>query len=139
MTAKQLRCSCALALLAVSAGMASAHWLRPEEIVADLANDPQLRQRVGVTGVHNDPKLPRLLIVNVRRGVWQSVPETERVRLAEEWLDTWRHNVPEGIVAVLDAATQQSLVNFDGLGHARLPQLAPAATPPQPGVQNSPR
>ncbi len=129
MIAGSRRLCTALGVLAIAAAMASAHWLTPHEIVAGLANDRQLRDTVGVTGVRNDPKLPRLLIVTVRREVWDRVPEADRIKLAEEWLDTWRHSVPEGVVAVLDAATEQSVVNFDGLGHARLREVAPVLTP----------
>lgn len=109
--------------------------MRPEDIVAGLANDPQLQQQVGVVAVERIPALPRLLVIKVRRAQWESVSAETRTKLAEEWLETWRHNVAEGIVAVLDAATEQSVVNFDGLGHARLVGDGTAATPrvtPQP-------
>ena len=123
------------AALVVLAGTTStyAHWMRPEDIVAGLASDTQLRQRLGVIAVYIEPQLPRLLIIKVDRTRWEAASAETRTKLAEEWLETWRHNVPEGIVAVLDAATEQSVVNFDGLGHARLRALAPMLTPsPQP-------
>jgi hypothetical protein len=108
--------------------------MRPEDIVAGLASDPQLRERLGVVAVHIEPQLPRLLIIKVDRARWEAAAPETRIKLAEEWLETWRHNVPEGIVAVLDAATEQSVVNFDGFGHARLRAVAPALTPsPQTG------
>jgi hypothetical protein len=119
----------ALGVLVIAAAMASAHWLTPDEIVAGLANDRQLRDTVGVVSVRHDRTLPRLLIVSVRCELWERVPEADRIKLAEEWLDTWRHSVPEGVVAILDAATQHSVVNFDGLGHARL--TAPSPTTPR--------
>ena len=139
MTLGQRRGGCALlALLAVRAATASAHWLRPDEIVAGLANDVQLRERFGVARVQNDPKLPRLLIVSVRPDVWETVPASDRVRLAEEWLETWRHNVPDGIVAVLDVQTEQSLVHFDPFGHALLRTASPAVTPLPPAGPHTP-
>ena len=123
-----LRAAALVGALLMAATPARAHWLRPEEIVAGIAADPQLQRSMGVTGARNDPDLPRLLIIRVQRDVWDRAPEAERRAQAEEWLTTWRHNVPQGIVAVVDARTEESLVNFDGVGNAR---LAPAtqATP----------
>jgi len=116
-------------LAVVGPAAAHAHWMRPEEIVAGLASDAQLRERLGVVAVQIEPRLPRLLIIKVDRTRWEAAPAETRTKLAEEWLETWRHNVPEGIVAVLDATTEQSVVNFDGLGHARLRALAPTPSP----------
>ena len=119
----------AVLLAVVGTAGAHAHWMRPEDIVAGLANDAQLHDRLGVVAVHIEPQLPRLLIIKVDRARWDTVSPEARTTLAEEWLETWRHNVPEGIVAVLDAATEQSVVNFDGLGHARLRELRALPTP----------
>ena len=72
------------------------------------------------------------------RDHWDAASAAARIELAEEWLETWRHNVPEGIRAILDAATEQSVVNFDGLGHARLRAVAPGLTPsPEPAAHLS--
>jgi hypothetical protein len=117
---RTLRFCTVLGALAIATAMASAHWLAPDEIVSGLANDPHLRDRIGVTGVRIDRKLPRLLIISVQRERWEQVPNADRIKLAEEWLATWRHSVPEGVVAVLDAATEQTLVNYDAFGQARL-------------------
>ena len=106
--------------MAVATVMASAHWLAPDEIVSGLANDAHLRDHIGVTGVRIDRKLPRLLIVSVQHKRWERAPQADRIKLAEEWLATWRHSVPEGVVAILDAATGESVVNFDAFGQARL-------------------
>ena len=125
-------------LVVMGTAVAHAHWMRPEDIVAGLASDAQLRERLGVVAVQIEPQLPRLLIIKVDRARWEAASAEARTTLAEEWLETWRHNVPEGIVAVLDAATEQSVVNFDGLGHARLRQLLPAATPSQQAGKHSP-
>ncbi len=126
----------AVLLTVVGAGVAAAHWMRPEDIIAGLASDPQLRDRVGVVAVERQPGLPRLLVIKVRYDRWQTVPAAERRQLAAEWFETWRHNVPEGIVAVLDASTDQSVVNFDGLGHAQLRHGTDALIPsPGPDKQ----
>jgi len=103
--------------------------MRPEEIVAGLATDAQLREHVGVVSVEQQSGLPRLLVIKVRRDRWQSLSYAQRKQLAEEWWATWRHNVPEGIVAVLDVASEQSVLNFDGVGHARLVPDTAVATP----------
>lgn len=134
---------CTAAMLVVASlllwsAAAAAHWLQPEEIVAGLAHDAQLRASVGVLDVYRDPKLPRLLVIKVQRDRWEAAPTTMRIQLAEEWLATWRHNVPEGIVAVLDAGTAQSVVHFDTLGHARLRAVAPAVTPSPERAQQVP-
>ncbi len=95
-----------------------------------MATDAQLRERVGVVSVEQQAGLPRLLVIKVRRDRWGSVSPVQRQRLAEEWWENWRHNVPEGIVAVLDAKSEQSVVNFDGVGQARViadPPLPPAS------------
>lgn len=130
---------CGVVLVALAGTTdAHAHWMRPDEIVAGLAADTQLRERFGVVAVHIEPQLPRLLVIKVDRTRWEAASPDTRTKLAEEWLETWRHNVPEGIVAVLDAATEQSVVNFDGFGHARLRAVVPALTPPPQPAKHAP-
>jgi len=117
-------------LILATAATAHAHWLSPEEIINGLANNPRVHDTVGVTEVYRDKHLPRLLIIKVRRAQWETLPAPSRLKLAEEWFGTWRHNVPQGIVAILDAATDHSLIAYDGTGHATLkdpPTAAPAA------------
>lgn len=115
---------------------AGAHWLTPEEIIAGIGN-PALGAAVGITSVRSDPGLPRLLIISVDRDRWEAVPAPDRVKLAEDWYQTWRHNVSDGIVAIVDVATHQSVVHFDAFGKAairerRQPVHTPAPTPPGP-------
>ncbi|GIW41133.1 MAG: hypothetical protein KatS3mg076_1710 [Candidatus Binatia bacterium] len=118
----------ALAVLCAG-GAASAHWLTPDEILAGLRQNPVLRDRYGVVRVEVDPKLERLLVLRVDVEKWTSVPREERLRVASEWWDTWRHNVPSGIVAVVDARTEQVLVNYDASGRPRLRDPTPRPTP----------
>ena len=113
----------------VAGAPAAAHWLKPEQIVRGLANDPNLRDTAGVVRVRQDPNLPRLLRIEVDRTRWETVAAADRTRVAEEWWDTWRHNVPSGVVAVLDTVTQRSLVNFDAHGRAQLVDDAVDPTP----------
>lgn len=121
----------AVFLYLIGPAIAVAHWTRPEDIVVGLATDAQLRDRVGVVSVEQQAELPRLLVIKVRRDRWQSLTPAQRKQLAEEWWENWRHNVPEGIVAVLDASSEQSVVNFDGVGQARLVTDTTMPTPSQ--------
>lgn len=96
---------------------ALAHWVPPERIVAGLHNDTGLRERAGVRGVEHRE---RLLIIRVDPQVWGMLPVSDRKILAEQWYELWRHNVPQGIVAVVAAPTDQPLVNYDAVGRAHL-------------------
>jgi hypothetical protein len=79
-----------------------------------------------VSAVARDEKVSRLLVIRVGSGC-SKVPPDERTAAAEEWWALWRDAVPQGIVAVLDAETSASLVNFDPAGGARL--VAPRRAP----------
>jgi hypothetical protein len=120
---RQRRLRAALAavlLLALTPAPALPHWISPEEIIAGIKQDPVLRQNLGVVDARVDPKLPRLLLVLVRRSTWDTVAPEKRIGMAQLWYETWRHNVDQGIVAVLDESTQKSLVHFDANGKAEL-------------------
>ena len=117
------------ALALVASAPAAAHWLKPDQIVRSLGSDPNLRDTTGIVRVRQDPKLPRLLVIEVNRARWETVPAADRTHVAEEWWATWRHNVPSGVVAVLDTVTQRSLVHYDAQGRAQLVAGAIAPTP----------
>ncbi len=119
-------------LLVLPAGGAHAHRLKPEQVVAQLQAD-HVRRAYAITSVTRDSALPRLLVIRVGRG-WQDVPRRDAV--AEQWLRLWREAVHDGIVAVLDDASDQPLVNFDARGNAVLKngQAAPAPTPSRPST-----
>ena len=110
----------AFLLLFVLPVAARGHWLKPEEILAGLRQNPRLRDSVGLVDARVDPALPRLLVIKVKRDTWVQIPPDKRLALAQDWYDTWRHNVDAGIVAVLDAANDKSLIHFDGVGRAQL-------------------
>ncbi|MGD0946439.1 MAG: hypothetical protein ABSA52_03335 [Candidatus Binatia bacterium] len=99
---------------------AAAHWLRPEEIVGGLNHDAAAAQHLGVVRAYRDRHLKRLLVITVDEKRWDASPAERRVQAAEEWLQLWRHNVAEGIVAVVDSQTQRALVHFDASGHAHV-------------------
>lgn len=99
------------------AGLVSAHWIPPEEIVARLQGDPQLREQAGVRHVRRDG---RLLVITVDPTVWARLAAPERLRLANEWHQVWSHNVPEGVVGVVSSKGEKPLVNYNARGEARL-------------------
>ncbi len=108
----------ALLTLAVPALRASAHWLQPEQVVARL-RAPELRDGFGVVAVERSEKLPRLLIVRVDARWSEASPERRRAA-AEAWLRDWRESSPQGVLAIVDAASEGSLVSFDANGRAHL-------------------
>jgi hypothetical protein len=109
--------SLALVLAVAGAGRLLAHWIPPETIIANLSTDGLLREKVGVRRVERQG---RVLILRVDHDVWARLPADDRRALAEEWLRVWRHNVDQGVVAVVRATDDQPLVNYDATGHARL-------------------
>jgi hypothetical protein len=113
--------------LMLIASTARAHTPGPDDVIG-MIDAPASRQRLAVRGVTRDEKVPRLLVIRVGSG-WATVPTGERTAAAEEWWALWRDAVPQGIVAVLDAETSASLVNFDPAGGARL--VTPVRAEPQ--------
>src|SRR5882757_9239397 len=100
----------ALAALLLAISSAVAHTLAPDQIIGQLRL-PAVREAYGVEDVARLDGLPRLLVVRVGRR-WSEVPATQRQEIAENWTVTWRHSVPEGVVAILDAASGDSVVHF---------------------------
>jgi len=107
------RAALPLLLLALG-GRAAAHWVTPEAIVADLNGPPG--KALGVERAVRDEKAPRLLVVRVGPH-WYAIPAAKRRVQAEAWLELWRHNIPQGIVAVLDATSDQPVVRYAPGGH----------------------
>ena len=105
-------------LLAAAVGGAAAHWLTADDVMREL-REPATRESFDVIRIERHPDLERLLVIRVGPG-WQRVAAAARREAAESWLARWRHAVPQGIVAVLDAATDRSLVNFEPGGRATL-------------------
>lgn len=112
--------------LACATVIARAHWVQPEQVIAQL-RVPALRQAFGITEVTRHPDLPRMLVIRVGPR-WTEVAAPQRRAAAERWRHLWRHSVPQGILAILDAATDRSLINFDAEGRAML-RGAPAGVP----------
>jgi hypothetical protein len=96
---------------------ASAHWVTPEEVVAEL-DAPATRTSLDVLSVARDARLPRLLVVRVGPR-WTELDPALRREAAESWRELWRHAVPDGVLAVTDASGR-SLVSFDAAGRAQL-------------------
>ncbi len=116
------------------AGSAAAHFITPEEVLASLQS-PGTRNAFGIESAERDGKLPRLLFIRVGPH-WSAIPEGRRIGAAEEWQYLWADAVPSGIVAILDAVTDQPLVNFDGNGRAVLktPPASPPSARPSPAA-----
>jgi hypothetical protein len=103
-----------VALLALLAASASAHTIAPEELVA-LLTAPAARVAAGVDRAARDPQNPRLLVVRVAPH-WFALPSQARAEAAADWWATWRRAVPQGVVAVLDGATDRVVVRFGRAG-----------------------
>jgi hypothetical protein len=115
------------ALLSVVAdGATSAHWVTPDQILADL-NSPQTRAALGVSQATRDERTPRLLIIRVGDR-WYALDPAIRKAQATAWRDLWHHNVPGGIIAVLDAGTGKPVVQFGPQG--KVDRLGGPPAPP---------
>ncbi len=101
-----------------------AHWIPPEQIISMLREDPSLRTRAGVRSVERQE---RLLVIRVDPRIWAALPREQRRALAADWHRLWRHNVDQGIVAVVAADNDKPLVNYDGFGQVRLLDGTPTA------------
>jgi hypothetical protein len=100
--------------LALAALPAAAHWVEPEQVVAQLRAEPDC----GVVDVRRAARIPRLLVVEVDAR-WAVLPAERRRRTAETWWSLWRESTADGIVAITDGRGE-SLVNFDAVGGAHL-------------------
>jgi len=121
--AERRRCAAlgaALLLSLLGPALARAHWIKPEEIIAGIKQDDNLRRNLGVVDARADPRMPRMLVIEIRRDAWDEVAADKRLGVAGLWYETWRHNVDQGIVAIVDAKTGQSLVHFDPAGRPQL-------------------
>ncbi len=110
------------------AANAAAHTLHPSQVVAGLESKP-VRERYGVVAVVRNPDLERMLSVRVDER-FRKLEAHQQRHFAESWLHLWKKATPNGVFAVLDAASGESLVSFDGEGRARLkrpPRMEPAA------------
>jgi hypothetical protein len=101
-------------LLALVAASAWAHTPSPDELVASLTA-PGMRVAAGIARVDRDPRNPRLLLVRVGPP-WFALPPGTRAETAAEWYATWRRAVPQGVVSVLDVATDRVVVRFGRAG-----------------------
>jgi hypothetical protein len=103
------RACTAIALLVAFAGAATAHWLPPEALVAEL--NGSIGRGRGVARAERDRGNPRLLVIRVGEG-WYALPARDRSEQAAGWLERWRHSVPHGLIAVLDAESDRAVVRF---------------------------
>jgi hypothetical protein len=107
----------------LSAAAAFAHWLQPDDVLAELRS-PALARSFDVQSVERNANLPRLLVMHVGPR-WEAVDPALRQQSAERWFHLWRSASRLGILAIVDASGR-SLVSFDAFGHAQLRSHAPA-------------
>jgi hypothetical protein len=112
------------------AAPALAHWVAPESIVAGAVAE-STRAAWGVEHAYRDEKAPRLLVIRVGPRWYERSPADRRTQ-ATAWADLWRQNVPQGVVAILDAATAKPAVQFGQRGEivGLLEKKSPAEEPP---------
>jgi hypothetical protein len=103
-----LRRAAALVLLVCAS--AWAHTPAPEDVVATIA-EPAARVAAGVERAERDMRNPRVLLVRVGPD-WFARPRDARAAAAAEWRDAWRRAVPDGVVAVLDGASDRAVVRW---------------------------
>jgi hypothetical protein len=90
------------AAVVLAATCAAAHHATPEQVVARL-NSADMRVPFDIASVERSPEMPRMLLVRVGKG-WAQVDAVRRVEIAEEWYTLWRDAVPNGTLAIVDAA-----------------------------------
>jgi len=131
--------ACSAAVVVWCPGSALAHSTTPEQVVARLSADDVARA-FGLSGVAREPTLPRLLVIRVGPHWYELAPEL-RLNAAAEWMELWRTSVASGVVAIVDAASEQSVVGFDAAGrpHLQNPSQEPAQEPAHGPAQGSTR
>ena len=97
-------------LVLLACGPAWAHTPAPVDVVATIA-EPAARVAAGVERVERDARNPRVLLVRVGPQ-WFARPRDARAVAAAEWREAWRRAVPDGVVAVLDGATDRAVVRW---------------------------
>ena len=91
-------------------GVARAHWMSPDEVVAQVAS-PSTRTALGVESAAHDKNNARLLIIRVGP-TWYAQPRERRAKQSREWVDLWHRSVEKGLIAILDAKTDKPVVRF---------------------------
>ena len=123
--------SLALVLTQLSnAPVAHSHTVNAAQAISRIATEGS-KESLGVVSAATDPKLERLLIVKVSAR-WQDTDAKLRREAAERWYHLWRSAVTNGVVAVIDEATADSLVGYDGAGNATLRRLPADGSRPIP-------
>lgn len=97
-------------VVAALAPVAGAHTISVEEVLAVL-NDPKEKEKTGVVRAKQDPRLARLLVVEIGAR-WYAIDRGGREKLAGEWLGLWRHSLAKGVVSVLDERTGEAVVKY---------------------------
>jgi hypothetical protein len=89
---------------------ARAHTPSADDVVASLGT-PAARVASGVERAERDLTNPRVLVVRVGAG-WFGLSRDVRAGMASEWYESWRRAVPQGVIAILDAHTDRTVVRY---------------------------
>lgn len=95
-----------------------AHHLTVGDVLAILNRD-DVKERTGIREAKVDPNLKRHLIIKVSE-TWYNLPAQRREKLAATWLQLWKDAMKNGIVSVLDAVSNEPVVNYSPSGSVSL-------------------
>ncbi|MBI3951180.1 MAG: hypothetical protein HY314_12085 [Acidobacteria bacterium] len=118
---KRLKVTICLFVLALGSSTlpkVEAHHLTIGEVL-EILNRHDVKARTGIGEAQVDVKLKRHLIISVNTN-WYKLPEPHRLKLAAAWLEMWRDAVKDGIVSVVDAVSNQPVVNYGPSGRVSL-------------------
>jgi len=104
--------------MAWAAAPSPAHSPSVGDVIAAVRGAERL-EPVGIVSVERSPDLARMLVIRVDDR-WSQAPAERRRAAAERWLESWRHVVRDGIVAVVDAESLETRVSYDVEGRAQI-------------------
>lgn len=108
----------ATVILLAGHGLANAHQPTVPQVL-EMLNHKAMRQQTGIEEATIANILSRLLIIKVNQR-WYKLTTLERKQLAKWWSKTWTSAFPDGTVAIIDAVTADTVVNFHPSGEVSL-------------------
>jgi hypothetical protein len=93
-----------------------AHHLTVGEVL-EILNREEVKAQTGIADAKVDPHLKRHLIIKVHAS-WFNLPPAQREKLATAWRRMWKDAVKKGVVSVVDAKSNQPVVNYGPNGQA---------------------
>lgn len=113
MNGQRLSISLILILFAFGLGVpitVHAHHLTVGEVL-EVLNREEVKAQTGIAEAKVDPHLKRHLVIKVH-AAWFNLPPAQREKLATAWLRMWKDAVKKGVVSVVDAKSNQPVVNY---------------------------